>query len=215
MRIASKDCRNLVYQAYVSHFKNNEASSEWLLYVKKLLDLHGFSYVWDNPQLFNNNTFIDLFTRRVLDNFCQTWNSDISSFSKLDSYKCLKGSFEKEKYLDILENRKLRNAFCRLRISSHPLKIEAGRYNKPKPIPREERICTLCNVLDDEPHFLISCKKYDSKRAEMLTKLKKGIIVKYFENKNEKDKYIYLLTNKNPSIIEPVASFIYECLFKR
>ena len=49
----------------------------------------------------------------------------------------------------------------------------------------------------------------------MLTKIKKGIIVKYFENKNEKDKYIYLLTNKNPFIIESVARFIYECLFKR
>ena len=71
LRIATKNCRNLVHQAYESHFKNNKASSEWLIYVKKLLDDHGFSNVWENPDHYNNDAFISIFTQRVLDNYCQ------------------------------------------------------------------------------------------------------------------------------------------------
>jgi hypothetical protein len=51
-------------------------------------------------------------------------------------------------------------AMSRLRTSCHPLKIETGRHCKP-PLPRQNRICSVCNVIEDEEHFFVSCKKYD------------------------------------------------------
>ena len=46
--------------------------------------------------------------------------------------------------------------FCKIltkfRISDH--KLEIGRYKK---VPRDQRICKACKVLDDEKHFFLHC----------------------------------------------------------
>ena len=44
--------------------------------------------------------------------------------------------------------------FVRLRLSSHDMPIEKGRYNRT---PRENRICQSCNVLGDELHYIYNC----------------------------------------------------------
>ena len=49
--------------------------------------------------------------------------------------------------------KKFRNALSRLRISSHRLEVETGRWNKPQRIEYVERKCRLCNKLEDEFHF--------------------------------------------------------------
>ena len=53
----------------------------------------------------------------------------------------------------------------RIRISSHNLYIERGRYTRP-PIPRESRWCIYCymqtndKVIEDETHTLLTCPLY-------------------------------------------------------
>jgi hypothetical protein len=44
----------------------------------------------------------------------------------------------------------------KLTLSSHSLLIEKGRYLRPK-IKRENRLCSQCNQIEDEQHFLIYC----------------------------------------------------------
>ena len=44
--------------------------------------------------------------------------------------------------------------FIRLRLSSHSFPIETGRWSRKK---REERLCTVCNVLGDEIHYIYHC----------------------------------------------------------
>ena len=79
-----------------------------------------------------------------------------------------------------------------------------------------KKICSTCNVLDDEPHSLSAVQKYNSKRSDMFAKIIHCIATN-FKLKNEVNKYIYiyLMKNENPMIIKPFARFIYECLFKR
>lgn len=43
--------------------------------------------------------------------------------------------------------------FSRLRLSSHNLKIETGRWSR---IPREERLCN-CGILQTEYHIIFDC----------------------------------------------------------
>ena len=47
----------------------------------------------------------------------------------------------------------------RWRLSNHRLNIEIGRYTKPK-TPRQDRVCNLCNVLEDEQHVIYKCPRY-------------------------------------------------------
>ena len=46
-----------------------------------------------------------------------------------------------------------RTAITKLRCSSHALEIERGRYQNPK-VPRYLRLCLVCQVVEDEEHFV-------------------------------------------------------------
>ena len=47
----------------------------------------------------------------------------------------------------------------KIRMSSHNLKIEKGRYHN---IERQSRLCVLCNLndIEDEFHFILKCPLY-------------------------------------------------------
>ena len=54
-----------------------------------------------------------------------------------------------------------RRQFTKLRISSHQLAAETGRYTRPI-TPRHERVCKNCDKTDigDEFHFLLKCRNF-------------------------------------------------------
>ena len=62
-----------------------------------------------------------------------------------------------------IKHLKILNKF---RLSDHKLMIEEGRKIRPR-ISRNDRLCKACNILEDEIHFLIDCKKYKNKRELM------------------------------------------------
>ena len=70
-------------------------------------------------------------------------------------------------YNDILYNSMVddihRTIITRWRLSCHSLFIETGRYKIP-PIPRSERTCTVCSVVEDESHALFDCRAHASIR---------------------------------------------------
>ena len=66
----------------------------------------------------------------------------------------------------------------KLRLSSHPLLIEKGRYFRPK-IKRENRLCSQCNQIEDEQHFLIHCTKFANVRKLLFKSKKKKILIKF------------------------------------
>ena len=55
----------------------------------------------------------------------------------------------------------------KFRISNHKLRIETGRYEKPK-IDRCDRTCRLCllNNVEDESHFIFDCPFYKFERHQ-------------------------------------------------
>ena len=58
----------------------------------------------------------------------------------------------------------------KLRISSRTLLIEKGRYHSPK-ISRNLRLCSSCNKIEDEEHFMLYCNRYDSLRKSLFSNL--------------------------------------------
>ena len=48
----------------------------------------------------------------------------------------------------------LANELIKLRLGSHYFPIETGRWNRT---PRQNRLCTVCNELGDEKHFIYKC----------------------------------------------------------
>lgn len=78
--------------------------------------------------------------------------------------------FKLQNYLSYKCSPNITRNLTKLRISSHPLLIEKGRYFRPK-IKRENRICSNCNQIEDEKHFLIYCKKFENYRKQLFNKL--------------------------------------------
>ena len=56
-------------------------------------------------------------------------------------------------YLTCITLEKFRISLSRLRMSSHRLKVETGKWQKPTVF--NERQFTLCLKLEDESHFLL------------------------------------------------------------
>ena len=101
----------------------------WTFKVKDLLQRTSFYDVWLFPASVNTKPFLLIFRN-------------------------LKDTFTSSIYLNKMKIGKYRNAVVKLSISTHQLLIETGRHRN---IPRDERICKLCdkNELEDEIYFFI------------------------------------------------------------
>ena len=88
----------------------------------------------------------------------------------LRTYTMFKTEFGSEKYTEAISDCRYRIAMTKLRSSSHTLEVERGRYTNPK-TNICERLCPVCNVIEDEIHFLANCKLYDAERTHFFGKV--------------------------------------------
>ena len=89
--------------------------------------------------------------------------SDPSKEKKLSLYSKIKLKFDIEPYMGLpFRDRQI---VSKMAGSSHKLRVETGRHLD---IPREERICKLCdlNKVEDEEHFISECPAYSNVRRE-------------------------------------------------
>jgi hypothetical protein len=87
-----------------------------------------------------------------------------------------------------------------IRLSSHNLFIETGRYTG---IVRNKRKCMLYNLngLEDEFHFVLQCTKYND--------LRKKYIKKYYWSKPSTFKLVQLLSVENGKELRNLGKFIH------
>ena len=71
---------------------------------------------------------------------------------KFSMYLDINSNLTPSKYLDDL--RSIAGKITKLRLGSHLLPIETGRWCR---IPREERLCKTCGILGDERHLIYQC----------------------------------------------------------
>ena len=91
------------------------------------------------------------------------------------------------------------------KMSSHRLAIELGRWVRPTRIPIDERKCSLCQVLEDEYHFVLECNVY----AELRYKY----IPKYYWKRPSMYKFVELLNTTNMKILRNLSIYIYISCF--
>ena len=156
------DRNTMVYKAYLM-LKNDLEQNitynrlNWSFQIKSILDELGLSYVWIHQD--DIVIPLGLIKERLKDHYLQLWRASLESSSRLDHYKIYKHTFEFEQYLDNLQDTKQRNCITKLRLSSHHLEIELGRYDGT---PKQLRKCRLCslNAIESEFHFLLVCPCY-------------------------------------------------------
>ena len=144
---------------------NGPESSEWLATVKFLLKLLHLEEYFSDPTNISTNLFTTLCKDRIKLLFKEEWKTALTrdtlengQSNKLRFYSQLKTTFERESYLDNVNNFYIRKNLAKFRCSDHTLEIESGRHKKINP---SERICKICNQgIENEMHFLTLCPLY-------------------------------------------------------
>ena len=148
--------------------------------------------------------------------FIQTWNSYLlrnhsirgNSGNKLRTYRLFKDTFDLEPYLLNVKNTSYRVALTRLRVGSHSLAIEVGRFHKPIPLPINDRLCSICQSVEDELHFLCICPRYSTIRED----LEYGVSSYFpgFKHLSAMQKFVFLLQSTHTHINNLVAAFVHN-----
>ena len=102
------------------------------------------------------------------------WKQTLQHSQKRSFYYTFKKNYSLSAYLDLTRKNPSRKSLVKLRISSHKLRIETGRYEK---IPRGERLCSLCNCnkIERETHFSLDYPIYSSIRDRFFSKIEPKI----------------------------------------
>ena len=188
------DKKSLVYLAY-NEMQSDATDPSWLTRVEAVqsmfgVELHG-GMSPDRVTRAVQNTIQSKFELYWKDEVCKVkLGLDNLSQNKLRFYSQLKSCFKHEPYIDVVTNRNQRSWLSRLRISSHNLAIERGRYSN---VPVADRVCVYCvpgqqhqlhgaagqqhgdtagvQEQDSEVHFLARCSRFTLKRACFVKRL--------------------------------------------
>ena len=129
----------------------------------------------------------------------QSSHADIAKINRCFLYNALDRDFSMAKYLFSIHIQSNRKAMTKLRLSSHKLMIERGRWQK---CLHNDRICTECNVLEDEYHAVIICPRYKELRGKY--------IKSYYVMRPSMFKFIQLLNTENVKEMRMLATFIKQ-----
>jgi hypothetical protein len=86
------------------------------------------------------------------------------------------------------------------------VEIELGRYKK---IPRHQRLCKTCKVLDDEIHFFLQCRINNNLRNVLINNIKK-----YYANFDQLDFFsqIKIILIPDQECLHSVVDYIKQSL---
>ena len=143
--------------------------TNWAILVKRMLENHGLGFIWNQQNVINRNDtyYISFFTQRINDTYLQKLNSDINNVSNTRLYKHINTYEVNNNYLNQIQEKYIRTALSKLRLGSHNLMIERGRWMKLEVVDRE---CFTCGKLDDELHCITECSLYIKWRKQFLPK---------------------------------------------
>ena len=87
---------------------------------------------------------------------------------KLVNYNKFKSEFSVPKYIMYNLTIRERSSIAKLCCGKLPLKVETGCYRN---VPRDQRLCHNCHVVEDEVNFLTECELYNDIRNTMTVNL--------------------------------------------
>ena len=90
--------------------------------------------------------------------------------NKLYTFSKIYNNFTCQTYLSFGLSKALTKELSKLRISPHDLMIEKGRYFRPV-IPQNQRLCSSCEQVEDEIHFVLFCNKFRDLRTLLFERL--------------------------------------------
>ena len=151
-------------------------------------------------QLLRRVTHLSCHVCRLHDVYSQQWCGRLYDSSRDRFYREIIPNRIFSDLLVTVTVKKHRIALTRLICSSHRLRVETGHWDRPV-TPPQLRLCSICNVIDDEFHFLLECMKFTANRPYYWRRPSMYKCVELFHTNNKKvlrnfAKYVYLSFNE-------------------
>ena len=191
------------YREQLYNFCNIRSS--WIYQLQQLLFNLGLNEIWYNQDNLIIDTNLLLFVKtRIYDQAKQTLNDQLNVSSKCYLYKYIVNNVCLQNYLT--KHMNFRVYLTRLRLSSHNLFVEVGRYHG---VNRLDRKCTLCtlNITEDEFHFVLQCESYRD--------LRRQFIKPYYYRRPSSFKLVQLLSTENVKDLRNLCKFLFNALNHR
>ena len=187
---------SILYRLMFSLKCYNNANFKWINYVETIFNEIGMNYIFVNQFPIVEKQHLN---QILCDQFIQKWFGDIENSSRGQFYLTFKKDFSFEKYLIRLPDCD-RIWITKLRTSNLHLPIETGRWYN---IPREDRICTLCNEnIGDEYHILFVCKN------NAIVQLRNKYLPEYYVVNPNRFKFEGLLSFCNVKVYRKFSVYI-------
>ena len=139
-----------------------------------------------------------------------SWSQSLNSCSgKLRTYSKFKNTFCLENYI-IQFPLHIRRNLTKLRISSHNLAIETGRYVKNKNSLTDKRHCFHCKTIESEFHFMIECTLYSTERKKYFDELEKFTSIR-LDSSNQSFHLLMSCLNGDLEVGRLTCEFINKC----
>jgi len=190
----------IIYKLMLSDIQATNTIVNWASLLRNVLSSLGFNEAWLSQGVGNESIFVNLVNQRLTDQIVQNWQSRLENSSRALLYSQI-ATFRFQPYLETFNCTKFCNAITRLRVSSHRLAIETGRWQRPASIPITERKCRTCGILEDEYHFVLECTLYKE--------LREKFIPKYFWQRPNMYKFITLINSEKDITIKKLG--LYTC----
>ena len=187
----------------------------WVTKVKEILHANNLSHLYDVSYVDDSSEMkiIRNLKKSLYCSFAETCMKDLYQYPSLRSYVLLKQEYKLENYLFVIRDYKLRKSISKLRLSSHELMIEKGRYTKPK-VPAEKRLCKCCTTgsVENEMHFLLECPAFSLERCYLLQTVHEYEVPIIDDNQRN---FCQILSCVNEKVMFAVGKYINKCFVRR
>lgn len=217
MHLVTLNSDILVHKAYIDMLKSYSSAPNWVGHINNIWTTFNLAGVWVNQGTRYKHKVKRLLINNISDNHDrQWWDVMNKDDSKLRTYKDFKRSIYLENYLIGTMNVTRRKEFTKLRISAHQLRIETGRYSRPK-TPLDKRICQLCNsqTTETELHFVLQCTQYNTERNNLIINLDSFTTFSSLTTDQDKMGFIMSYNNGDVEVARVVQDYINIITQKR
>ena len=173
--------------------------SNWCVQIKECLDRYGYSEVWLNGGVGNEQAFLRHLKQRMIDCFRQDWHANLYSSDRYEIYRIFKSLIgsQPEKYLTAITIPKFRQCMVKFRLGLCQLNINNRFSDAPN-------LCYCCNTeIENEYHFLFVCPKYTQLRVKYIFKHCKSTTANSLTT---------ILQSENISVLRDSGMFIFYAL---
>ena len=206
----------LVYKAYQESYSlASEKTHCWAHYIHDVCSHFNMDELWVNQGSAYKNKVIRDLRARAYDQYDRNWEKYIGrEESKLRTYRTFKQKIYLENYLISVKNPATRREFTKLRISAHRLRIELGRYTRPKTLV-EDRKCELCKSdIENEMHFVLDCSLYKTEREALFKELEAFTVFKSL-NPVEQFQFVMSYNDGDTEVLKYVLNYVNQAMEKR